>query len=95
MKENNNELSKNAAEQVAGGVQPDPVGDINNQLAELRRLLENERKALRSAEKRLDTSPGADETVKIAKANILELQGLIYQREQEMADLLADIEDLL
>jgi len=98
MKENNNELNKNEAEQVAGGDGPGSVGDINNQLAELRRLLENERNAYAYALGRMDESLDAAKTAQLAYTNILDLLHRLSEKEKEkkeaMADLLADITDI-
>ena len=94
MEENkSNELKKDSLEQVAGG--GPTIRDLENQLSELNRILKNEYAARNSALKRLDTSPGADVTVKIAEENILDLQRLIHQKGKELADLREEINDIL
>ena len=94
MKENkNNELKKDSLEQVAGGF-PGSLRDIDNQLVELNRILENEYAARRSALKRLDTSPGADLIVKLCEVNIEDLQRLIHKKLEERAAILEDMCDM-
>ena len=94
MKENkNNELKKDALEQVAGGG-PGAIEKINTELKELQRLLVGERQAYVQALKRLDTSPGADVTAQIAQENIEDLQRLIRKKEEDLAALLEDVCDM-
>ena len=94
MKENkNNQLNMDSLEQVAGGG-PGAIEAINTELRELQRLLKGERQAYVQAMKRIDTSPGADVTARMALDNIAELERQICQKISQRQKLLEDFEDM-